>query len=276
MNKLPHQKQAQVIAALVEGASINGTCRMTGVAKHTILKLIADLGKVCWEYQDKALRNLSCTKIQADEIWNFCYAKEKNVPKNKRGKFGYGDVWTWVALDPDTKLVPCWYVGGRDAASAKAFMEDLASRLSNRVQLTTDGYKAYLRAVEGAFGADIDYSQLVKIYGENKGEGKYSPGECCGAIPTPVTGNPDPRHINTSHVERQNLTMRMCMRRFTRLTNAHSKKIENLMYSISIHYFYYNFVRINQAIRCTPAVKAGVTEHVWSIEEMVSLLGAKS
>ena len=172
-------------------------------------------------------------------------------------------------------MVPSWYVGGRNAASAKAFMDDLASRLSNRVQLTTDGFGAYLGAVEGSFGADIDYSQLVKIYGEAKGEGKYSPGECCGAIPNPIVGNPDPKHISTSLIERQNLTMRMCMRRFTRLTNAHSKKIENLMYSISIHYMYYNFVRINQAIRCTPAMKAKVSDHVWSIEEMVSLLGAE-
>lgn len=272
MNKLPHQKQVQVIAALVEGASINATVRITGVSKPTILKLIADLGKVCGEYQDKHLRNLTCKRIEADEVWNFCYAKEKNVPKAKQGKFGYGDVWTWVAIDPETKLVPCWYVGRRDAAAAKVFMEDLAGRLSNRIQLTTDGHRAYLSAVEDAFGAGIDYGQLVKLYGESLGEGKYSPGECCGALPTTITGNPDPRRISTSIVERQNLTLRMCQRRFTRLTNAHSKKIENLMYSIAIHYMYYNFVRINQTIRCTPAMKAKVTDHVWSLEEVLSLL----
>lgn len=276
MNKLPLQKQAQIIASLVEGASINGTCRITGVAKNTVLKLIKDLGEACAIYQDKTLRHLDCKRIQADEIWNFCYSKEKNVPKNKKGRFGYGDVWTWVAIDPDTKLVPAWFVGGRDAASAKAFMDDLSERLANRVQLTTDGFGAYLGAVEGAFGSSIDYSQLIKVYGEAKGEGKYSPGECCGAYPERVTGNPDPEHVSTSLIERQNLTMRMCMRRFTRLTNAHSKKIQNLMYSIAIHYMYYNFVRINQAIRCTPAMKAKVSDHVWSLEEVLGLLGVES
>ena len=272
MNKLSREKQVQVISSLVEGASINGTVRITGVSKPTILKLIEDLGTACWEYQDKVMRNLPCKRIQADEIWNFCYAKAKNVPKKKQGRFGYGDVWTWVALDPDTKLVPCWHVGNRDAKSAKRFIDDLAARLSSRIQLTTDGHKAYIQAVEDAFGCDIDYTQLVKIYGPALEEGKYSPGECCGTRVEKVTGNPDPKHISTSLVERQNLTMRMCMRRFTRLTNAHSKKIENLMYSIAIHYMYYNFVRLNQAIRMTPAMKAGIAQDFWSIDDMLGLI----
>ncbi len=274
MNKLPLHKQVQVISALVEGSGINSTVRMTDVSKPTILKLIADLRKVCWEYQDKNLRNLSCTKIQADEIWNFCYAKEKNVPADKKGKFGYGNVWTWVALCADTKLVPCWYVGGRDAKSAHTFMNDLASRLSSRVQLTTDGHKAYLEAVEGAFGSEIDYAMLVKIYGNEPEpqEVRYSPAVCLAVQGTRIIGKPDPAYVSTSFVERQNLTMRMSMRRFTRLTNAHSKKIENLIRSIAIHYMHYNFVRINQTLRCTPAMAAGVTNKLWSIEDMVSLL----
>lgn len=273
MNKLAPARQKAVISALVEGNSIRATARMTGVAKNTILSLLARIGAACSEYQDKRLRALPCKRLQVDEIWSFCYAKDKNVPKKLRGKKGYGDVWTWTAIDADTKLVPSWYIGDRGAATAKAFMVDLASRLANRVQLTSDGHRVYVNAVEAAFGGDVDYSQLIKIYGTTPGtEGKYSPGECCGTQVERVNGRPDPAHVSTSFVERQNLTMRMCMRRFTRLTNAFSKKIENLGHAVALHFMYYNFCRIHQSLRVTPAMKAGVTDHVWEIEEVLSLL----
>lgn len=273
MNRLTKNKQIQIISALVEGNSINGTVRMTGVHKTTILNLIRDLGLACWEYQNQVFKNLPCKRIQCDEIWNFCYSKEKNVPKGMKGQFGYGDVWTWVAICADTKLVPTWYIGRRDLVSAKTFINDLAGRLASRVQLTTDGHRPYLEAVEEAFGCEVDFSQLIKIYGTPQGEEiRYSPGECCGTRTEKIVGNPDPSHISTSFVERQNLTMRMCMRRFTRLTNGHSKKIENLMYSIAIHYMYYNFCRIHQSLRCTPAMKAKVTSRIWEIEDMINLL----
>lgn len=248
---------------------------MTGVAKNTIVKLLADLGEACSEYQDKAFRNLKCRKIQCDEIWSFCHAKEKNVPKKKQGKFGYGDVWTWTAIDADTKLVPSWLVGRRNAKAAKVFMEDLASRLANRVQLTTDGHRAYLEAVENAFGSDIDYAMLIKIYGqENDGEKRYSPAQCVGTETIRINGKPE--GVSTSFVERQNLTMRMSMRRFTRLTNAFSKKVENLAHAVSLHFMYYNFCRIHQSLRVTPAMEAGISNHVWSLEELVGLLDKKN
>jgi IS1 family transposase len=272
MNKLSRAKQAQVIAALVEGTSVNATVRMTGVAKNTILRLLADLGTACAEYQDKALRNLKCKRIQCDEIWQFCYAKQKNVPADKQGQFGFGDVWTWVAIDADTKLVPSFMLGNRDAQSAKAFMDDLASRLSSRIQLTTDGLKVYLDAVEGAFGCEVDFAQLVKIYGASQEETRYSPAECIGCETKIVSGNPKTEHISTSYVERQNLTMRMSMRRFTRLTNGFSKKIENHFYALAIHYMHYNFCRIHKTLRVTPAMEAGIADHVWTIEEVLSLL----
>jgi IS1 family transposase len=269
MNKLNRTRQARVIAALVEGNSINATVRMTGVAKHTILKLLADLGPACAEYQDRVLRNLTCKRIQCDEIWQFCYAKEKNVPADKRGRFGYGDVWTWVAIDADTKLVPSFMLGYREARTAQAFIGDLAGRLAGRVQLTTDGLRVYLEAVEGAFGCAVDYAQLIKIYGATQEETRYSPAECVGCETKVVSGQPKPEHVSTSFVERNNLTMRMGMRRFTRLTNGFSKKIENHFYAVAIHFMHYNFCRVHKSLRVTPAMEAGLTDHVWTIEEML-------
>lgn len=273
MNKLTTAKRAQIVAAIVEGNSLRATSRMTGASKVTILKLLADLGKACSEYQDKALRNLTCKRIQCDEIWSFCYAKDKNVPTDKRGQFGFGDVWTWVALCADTKLVVTWAIGTRGAGTAYEFMHDLAARLANRVQLTTDGHRVYLQAVESAFGSDIDYAMLVKLYGNDRdSETRYSPAECIGCRSIAITGNPKPGDISTSYVERQNLTMRMQMRRFTRLTNGFSKKIENHAHAVALHYMHYNFCRVHQTLRVTPAMESGITDHVWTIGEVVALI----
>lgn len=272
MNKLSNQRRVQVISALVEGMSIRSVVRMTGVSKNAVVKLLEDIGNACAIYQDRVFVNLPCKRVQCDEIWSFIYAKQKNVPKEFEGVFGYGDIYTWTAIDADTKLVPCWHVGRRDGAAAMEFIKDLASRLAHRVQLSTDGYRAYLNAVEEAFGSDIDYGMLVKVYGDSQDDTRYSPGECFGAIKEQVSGNPDPNHISTSYVERQNLTMRMSMRRFTRLTNGFSKKIENHMHAIALHYMHYNFVRIHQTLRCSPAMAAGVTKKLWSIEDIVALL----
>lgn len=251
---------------------------MTGAAKGTVTRLLVSVGKACAVYQDKTLRNLPCKQIQCDEIWSFCYAKEKNVPAGQKGQFGYGDVWTWTAIDADTKLVPNWYVGLRDADSAYAFLSDLKNRLANRVQLTSDGHKLYFWAVEAVFGADIDYSMLVKLYGETpEGEKRYSPAECIATQQKVIQGNPDPKKISTSHVERQNLTMRMSMRRFTRLTNGFSKKVQNLEAAVALHFMYYNFCRphktLNQEknIGMTPAMAAGVTVRPWKIEDIIGL-----
>ncbi|MHB8541700.1 MAG: IS1 family transposase [Candidatus Acidiferrales bacterium] len=277
MNKLSAEKRSQVVSALVEGNSIRATVRMTGVSKNTIAKLLVELGEACADYLDKALVNLNCKRIQCDEIWSFCYAKQKNVPEQFQGAFGYGDVWTWTAMDADSKLIVSWLVGGRDAGTAYGFMDDLAKRLANRVQLTTDGHRAYLSAVEEAFGSEIDYAMLVKIYGTaREGESRYSPAECIDCREVEVSGRPDPKYISTSHIERQNLTMRMGMRRFTRLTNAFSKKIENHIASIAIHYMHYNFCRVHQTLRVTPAMEAGIADHVWSVTELVNLLDAKA
>jgi IS1 family transposase len=274
MNKLNSQKRCQIISALVEGNSMRATARMTGVMLNTVLKLLPEIGKACAEYQRRTFRNLSCKRIQCDEIWQFCYAKEKNVPADKRGQFGFGDVWTWVALCADTKLVPCYRIGGRNAWHAQHFMHDLASRLANRIQLTTDGHRVYLQAVEGAFGNQVDYAMLVKLYGNDPrgAETRYSPAECIGCRSIPLVGQPKMEHVSTSFVERQNLTMRMKMRRFTRLTNAFSKKIDNLEHSVALHFMHYNFCRVHQTLRVTPAMEAEITDHVWSLEEVVSLL----
>lgn len=274
MNRLDIKKQTQIISALVEGNSIRATSRMTGSAKGTVLKLLADVGKACSEYQDKVFRDLPCVKIQCDEIWSYCHSKEKNVPKEKKGEFGFGDVYTWTAICADTKLIPTWFVGKRDSESANIFMHDLASRLTNRVQLTTDGFSPYVEAVDNAFGTDVDFSQLVKTYkkAERESDTRYSPAKFNGTKKITITGNPDPKEVSTSYVERQNLTMRMSMRRFTRLTNAFSKKIENLEHAVALHFMYYNFCRIHQALRVTPAMEAGVTTRLWEIEDILKLL----
>jgi IS1 family transposase len=245
---------------------------MTGASKNTIVKLLCDVGRACAEYQDRVLRNLTCRLIQCDEIWCFCGMKQRNVPEERRGEYGIGDVWTWTALCAETKLVPSWLVGLRDARYAEAFMCDLAARLTNRVQLTSDGHRAYLSAVEAAFGGEIDYAMLVKMYGRPQGEeSRYSPPECVGAEKRPINGDPDELHISTSYVERQNLTIRMKMRRFTRLTNGFSKKIDNLEHAVALHFMHYNFVRIHQSLRVAPAMRAGVSDHLWTIEEVVRL-----
>lgn len=277
MNRLDPARRAQVIRCLVEGNSIRSTVRMTGVAKNTVVKLLVELGAACAEYQNKAMRNLKCKRIQCDEIWSYIGAKDKNIPTDKQGQFGIGSVWTWTAIDADTKLIASWLVGTRDAGTATEFMQDLAGRLANRVQLTTDGHKAYLTAVEDAFGADIDYSMLVKIYGNNsEGDKRYSPAECLGCKKEAISGNPDPKHISTSYVERQNLTMRMSMRRFTRLTNGFSKKVENHVAALAVYFMYYNFARIHQTLRVTPAMAAGVADRLWDVSDIVALLDQNS
>jgi IS1 family transposase len=275
MNRLSSERRKQVIAALVEGNSIRATVRMTGVAKNTVAKLLVDLGTVCSIYQDRVMRDLPCERIQADEIWSFVYSKQKNVPPGKHGEAG--DVWTWVAIDADTKLVPSYRVGARDSYEARLFINDLASRLRHRVQLTTDSYSLYVNPIREAFDGAIDYAQLTKLYGETEtgrksGSAKYSPGKCIGSHADVISGSPDGAHISTSYVERANLTMRMSMRRFTRLTNAFSKKVENLAAAVSLHFMHYNFVRVHKTLGTTPAVAAGVADHVWTLDELIGLL----
>ena len=273
MNTLNRQKQITVLASLVEGNSIRATCRMTGVAKGTVISLLERVGAACAKYQDEKLRKVASKRIQCDEIWSFCYAKQRNVPAKLIGKFGYGDVWTWTALDPDSKLMVCWRVGYRDLPNGLAFLRDLQSRLANRVQLTTDGWNSYYEAVEGAFGTEIDYGMVVKLYGkELRPETRYSPSVCYGAKKKRVMGKPDMAHVSTSYVERQNLTMRMGMRRFTRLTNAFSKKVDNLAHAVALHFMYYNFCRVHQTLRVTPAMEAGISRSVWTLENLLSLL----
>ena len=274
MNKLDTDKRAAIVRCLVEGCSIRATVRMTGASKNTIAKLLVDLGNACSKYMNEHFVNLKCQRLQVDELWSFVFAKQKNVKAKHfdNGKYA-GDVWTWIAIDADTKLIPSFMIGQRDPETARVFMEDLAGRLTNRVQLTSDGLKAYLTAVKAAFGNDIDYAMLIKIYGNTvEGQKRYSPAVCVGCEKKTIKGRPDPEHISTSYVERQNLTVRMHNRRFTRLTNAFSKKVDNHLASLAIHYMHYNFVRIHQTLRVTPAMAAGVTGRLWDVEDIVKLL----
>lgn len=275
MNQLTPERRAHVINCLVEGNSIRSTVRLTGVGKNTVARLLVAVGEACSIYQDKAFRQLTCKRIQCDEIWSFVGSKERNTSAEKKAQ-GCGDCWVWTALDSDTKLIPCWFVGSRDASAAFHFMHDLASRLAHRVQLTTDGYKPYLNAVDNAFGGEIDYAMLVKIYGEApKTESRYSPAQCMGSRKAKVSGSPEFAHVSTSHIERSNLTLRMGNRRFTRLTNAFSKKVENHEHMLALSFCYYNFCRIHQTLRCTPAMAAGVTTRVWEISDIVALLDSE-
>ncbi len=274
MNKLSLQKRAQIIGLLVEGNSMRSVTRLVGCSINTVTKLLVDAGTACAIYQNEVMRDLPCKRIQCDEIWAFCGMKERNVPKEHEGELGYGDVYTWTAICADTKLVPSFLIGRRDAEYAYTFMNDLAGRLKNRVQLTTDGHHAYLNAVASNFGSEIDYAMLVKVYGATLGkedQRRYSPPECIGAEKRRINGNPDIKHVSTSFVERQNLTMRMGMRRFTRLTNAFSKKLNNLECAVALHFMYYNFGRIHKTLRVTPAMEAGISDHVWSLEKIANL-----
>ena len=276
MNKAPLKTRSLILRLLVEGNSIRATARIAQVSKNTVNKLLIDAGKACEVYQSKALRDLPCKRIQVDEIWSFIYAKEKHVARAKAAPPEAGDVWTWTAMCADTKLIASWRVGDRSGATAIDLMDDLRPRLAHRVQLTTDGHKAYLEAVEGAFGGDVDYAQLIKLYGQldagKEAARRYSPAECKGIKKRRIEGRPDPDHISTSYVERQNLTMRMSIRRFTRLTNAFSKKIENHAYSVALHFMYYNFCRVHSSPRVTPAMAAGVTNRLWDVEDIVGLV----
>jgi len=276
MNKLDRNTRVSVINCLIEGCSIRSTVRMTGVAKKTVMRLLAEVGAVCLSFQDRVLRNLPCKRIQVDECWAYCYAKAKNVTPEIAAKNPYaGDAWTWAAIDADSKLIPSWIIGPRDGVTARIFVNDLAGRLANRVQLTSDGLNVYLAAVERAFRGHVDYAMLQKIYGASpEAETRYSPAVCLGCEREIIDGNPDPNHISTSYIERANLTMRMGMRRFTRLTNAFSKKIENHAAAVALHMMHYNFVRIHQTLRITPAMAAGVTDRVWEIVDIVALLEA--
>ena len=275
MNKLDAKARAQILHLLCEGSSIRAVTRLTGASKNTVTKLVVDAGKACLDYQNRTFVNLTCKRIQVDEIWSFVYAKALNAPIEKKIKGEAGDVWTWTAIDADTKLIPSWYIGDRSAQAGWEFLTDLRSRLANRIQLTSDGHKAYLSAVAGSFGDDVDFAQLVKIYGKSGSEAgvrRYSPPECIGAVPHTVYGDPDPKHISTSFAERSNLTMRMNMRRFTRLTNAFSKKVENHAHAVALHMMYYNFVRIHKTLKITPAMAAGVTDKLWEISDVVTML----
>lgn len=274
MNRLSGSDRARIVSALVEGNSIRATVRMTGIAKNTVVKLLSDLGHACLEFHDKRVRDVRVRRLQCDEIWSFVGAKAKNTTPEKKAE-GWGDVWTWTAIDADTKLCLSYLVGGRGAGWAQEFMQDCAARIRGRVQITTDGHRVYIDAVEDAFGSEVDYAQLHKIYGApRETEAQYSPAVCIGTDMKVVSGNPDPKHVSTSYVERQNLTMRMSMRRFTRLTNGFSKKIENHIAAVALYFTYYNFGRIHQTLRVTPAMEAGLADHVWSIEEIVALLNS--
>lgn len=274
MNKLPLAKRIQILNMLVEGSSLRSISRVVDVSINTVTKLLVGAGQVCDAFHDEKVRGVAAKRVQCDEIWSFVAAKAKNVATMKAPVEGAGDVWTWTGLDADTKLIVSWLAGGRDGEYAMAFMDDLASRLTNRVQLTTDGHKAYLEAVEGAFGCDVDYAILNKIYGTvpEAAKGRYSPAVCLGAKKERVEGKPDPAHVSTSYVERQNLTMRMSMRRFTRLTNAFSKKLENHCHALALYFVHYNFMRIHKTLRVTPAMAAGITDRVWSWEDIIAIV----
>ena len=277
MNKLSTATRAQILNLLCEGSSMRAITRVTGVSLNTVTKLLIDAGKACAAYHDEHVRNVKAKRIQCDEIWAFCYSKQRNVTTAKAAPVDAGDVWTWTAIEASSKLLISYMVGGRDGEYAMALMDDLRGRLANRVQLTTDGHKAYLNAVEEAFGADIDYAQLVKLYGDTPEamKGRYSPAECIGAKKEPITGNPDQAHVSTSYVERSNLSIRMHMRRFTRLTNAHSKKFENHVWAVALHVMFYNFVRIHSTIRMSPAMAAGISQRLWDMKDIVALIDAR-
>jgi len=277
MHKLPIAKRIQILAMLCEGSSMRSISRIADVSINTVAKLLVEAGEACLAIHDETVRNVKANRIQCDEIWSFCYAKAKNVPTAKAAPEGAGDVWTWTAIDADTKLMVSYFVGDRGAESAMILMDDLRSRLANRVQLTTDGHRAYLEAVEGAFGADVDFAQLVKLYGElggNSPERRYSPAQCNGAIKRRVEGNPDIDHVSTSHVERMNLSIRMQNRRFTRLTNAFSKKLDNHIHALALYFAFYNFCRIHKSLRVTPAMAAGITDRLWSMDDIVAKIDA--
>jgi IS1 family transposase len=279
MNILDTDKRAQILNCLVEGCSMRSTARLTGAAKKTVERLLVAAGTACAEYQDKVMVNVQDKVRQLDEVWSFTYCKQKTKPKRDMEKAAIGDTWTWIAVAADSKLVPCWHVGKRSANDAYWFINDLQPRLAHRVQLTSDGLKAYVEAVEGAFGSEIDFAQLVKLYGNENAskqnmpaEVRYSPPVCTGTRKTRISGQPDPRLISTSFIERQNLTLRMANRRFTRLTNGYSKKLENHKHMLAIHFMHYNFCRIHHSLRVTPAMEAGISDHVWNLEEVVSLI----
>lgn len=272
---MPIEKRAQILSLLVEGNSLRSTSRIADCSINTVTKLLVDVGMACAEYQDSALRNLPCKQIQCDEIWSFCYSKQANVPEEFKGVAGYGDIWTWTAICPDTKLIASWLVGERSAEVAMAFTEDLASRLANRIQLSTDGNRMYVKAVENAFGGDIDYAMLIKHYGHDAKQfvdRRYSPAPYTGSTKAKINGDPELSKVSTSYVERQNLTMRMGIRRFTRLTNAFSKKAENHAHAVALHFMYYNFGRIHKTLRVTPAMEAGISTKVWSLEDIAALV----
>jgi len=274
MNTLSKDERQRIVAALVEGNSIRSTSRMTGIARNTVTKLLVDLGTACMKFHNAHVRNVRVRRLQCDEIWAYVGAKAKNVSAEKK-EIGWGDVWTWVGIDAQTKLCVSYLVGGRGADWAQDFIQDCADRIKGRVQITTDGHKAYLEAVEDAFGSDVDYAQLHKIFGSSlETETRYSPAVCIGCDMKTVSGNPDPKHVSTSYIERQNLTMRMSMRRFTRLTNAFSKKIENHAHAVAVHFMHYNYVRIHQTLRVTPAMEAGLSDHVWSLQELIAAYDA--
>ena len=278
MNKLPLKTRSLILKMLCEGQSMRATARLADVSFNTVSKLLIDAGKVCADLHDELVQGVTASRVQCDEVWSFTYAKQKNVATAKAAPQEAGDTWTWTALDADTKLIVSSMVGGRDAEYANSFMGDVASRLANRVQMTTDGHKAYLEAIEGSFGADIDYAQLIKVYGNapETFKGRYSPADCTGIVKRTVEGQPDEKHISTSFVERQNLTMRMQMRRFTRLTNGFSKKIENHMHMVALYTVWYNFIRIHKTLRVTPAMEAGLSETIWDMEDLVRIMNERA